>query len=183
MKSLILFITLICSSFLCMCQSSKDTITWTPSTILKKENFKNPQGRPNGLSYSYLGIKMTPVEKEGGYLYNIEAMFLQSKSFMKDTANFRLKHERLHFDICEFYARKLRKEVAERDLSGIMDPGEIIKPIYNRITQEMFQEQDRYDRETKNGIQAIQQKIWNEDVKKRLKEFEKYEPVSVKLIQ
>jgi hypothetical protein len=78
-----------------------------------------------------------------------------------------LEHEKLHFDIVELFARKMRYEFEisnENDLEKIYD--------CNMLILDEFQ--DRYDNETNHGIIRSEQNCWIEYVKNELKKLDNY---------
>lgn len=78
-----------------------------------------------------------------------------------------LRHERMHFDIVELFARRIRYEFdisVEKDLESIYDKNMILLDNY----------QDRYDFETKHGIVESEQSCWNEYISDELKKLDKY---------
>ena len=69
-----------------------------------------------------------------------------------------LKHEQLHYDITELFARKLRKAFSEYKVSKNVKRD--IERIYKRIESERNQMQIRYDKETNHSLITSKQKEW-----------------------
>jgi predicted secreted Zn-dependent protease len=84
-----------------------------------------------------------------------------------------LIHERLHFDIAELYARKIRKKIQELSARNITD----IK-IYNTMIRELLEESNtidrQYDIETLHGALLKKQKQWEVKIKDELRVLESF---------
>jgi hypothetical protein len=83
-----------------------------------------------------------------------------------------LKHEQLHFDITELYARLFRQRLFENVKSA--KDIEKLKKISKQIIEEWQQEENDYDIETNHSIDEKKQAEWNLNVEERLinlKEF------------
>ena len=82
-----------------------------------------------------------------------------------------LEHERLHFVLCEIYARILRKKLMNLKVPLTM---EILEKEMKENRKLMDKENETYDVETKHGLIMLKQKEWSEKIKNKLKELEKY---------
>lgn len=78
-----------------------------------------------------------------------------------------LAHEQLHFDLCEVYARKLRKELAA---DASLDPREAFIGIYKLYKETQW----LYDEETSHGLEPVAQERWKQQIEKGLEEFAAY---------
>ena len=78
-----------------------------------------------------------------------------------------LKHEQGHFDICEIYARILRREI--KKATSVSEA----QTIFNNISDEENLEQDKYDSENTFVLGGITAK-WKNDINDRLKLLESY---------
>lgn len=77
-----------------------------------------------------------------------------------------LKHEQLHWDITELYARKLR--AAFQNYIPQKDPKKEIDFIFRKFEKDRQQAQKSYDRETRHGIIKDAQKRWELKIKEEL---------------
>lgn len=85
-----------------------------------------------------------------------------------------LKHEQLHFDIAELYARKIRKGVLDlrkRHQTNL----EPYDKLINNLLEERNKVDDQYDQETAHGVYCNRQKEWNKRIEKELEELKDYE--------
>jgi hypothetical protein len=92
-----------------------------------------------------------------------------------------LRHEKLHFDIVELFARRLRKKISESVFTNAADALRKIKIWHRRTEKEMDRFQDRYDHETYGSMHAAMQKKWEEKVLKELDTFKTYAGLFVRL--
>lgn len=78
-----------------------------------------------------------------------------------------LAHEQLHFDLCEVYARKLRKELAA---NPSLDPRDAFVQTYKLYKETQW----LYDEETSHGLEPKAQEEWKAKIEKGLVEFAAY---------
>lgn len=100
--------------------------------------------------------------------FKVYAAMIRDKSWIKtanDTAS--LIHEQAHYDICEIYARMLRKELVS---ARSMDEA---KEMFNRISSQEMIEQNLFDAENSGNKEGVRTE-WAEKIKRRLKEWEVY---------
>ncbi|WP_010520716.1 DUF922 domain-containing protein [Aquimarina agarivorans] len=83
-----------------------------------------------------------------------------------------LKHEQLHFDITELFARKFRKRLDEYEFGRNIRKA--MQKIHGDIEFERIQMQEAYDSETAHSKNEEQQLIWELKIAKLLKDFEAY---------
>ena len=84
-----------------------------------------------------------------------------------------LKHEQLHFDLTELFARKLRHELSnlkavDSDIEAELDG------TYQRINKACIARQQLYDTETNHGRNQAEQKRWEELIGNELRGLEQY---------
>jgi len=80
-----------------------------------------------------------------------------------------LKHEQLHFDINELYARKLLQALNAQTYTS--NYKEEIKAIFGRIMDEAHDTQDRYDEETDHCRIKSKQQEWELNIKEQLQQM------------
>lgn len=158
-------------------QNNDSLKCWCNGDKLKWDDFKG-KIPDNGNSYlsAGTGYGLIPVRtrKNGLLSYNIKVVFKKYASWKRDTADYLLAHEQLHFDIAELYARKLRKAI--QDVSKTNQ--NLTEEVFNTVIQELYLEnarmQRKYDEETINGIIAESQIEWEKKISLELKKLEKY---------
>lgn len=153
----------------------KGALGWTPNQRLSWEDFRAvpPADKTiaaltaSGISYSFKtkgGLGSQTLE------YEVIAYFYPEQSWYHAELidPMVLKHEQLHFDISELYARKMRKILSERTFSGNIRAE--IRLIFSEINKELSAFQDRYDLETDFSRNREAQIRWNRRIAKKIKQ-------------
>jgi hypothetical protein len=183
MKNLILFLAIILAFESANAQKknklAQDTIRWKKESSLVKENFKAKHPVGKALATTYSGLYFHSEPKGGSLMFYVEAIFSKSKSYMKDDSPYILKHEQIHFDITELYARKFRQAIIDKDFTKVKNISETMQKIANKIVKEWQKEENKYDNDTEHGFNAAKQKLWNEKIEKRLAESEIYSSAGI----
>ncbi|MDM9632619.1 DUF922 domain-containing protein [Robiginitalea sp. M39] len=119
----------------------------------------------SGLSYSF---KTRGGPGEYRLDYEVIAYFYPEKSWYHPELcdAMVLKHEQLHFDISEIFARKMRKILSERTFKGNVRAE--IRSIFSEINKELSAYQDRYDLETDFSRNREGQLRWNKKIAEKL---------------
>jgi hypothetical protein len=112
--------------------------------------------------------------KDGEFLVEVESIFDRERSWKKDLQTNRLlEHEQLHFDITEWYARKLRQTFASID-DACFKPVDDVKAQANAIRSEWKETQDLYDFESDHGRDFDRQDEWEDRVAGELVGLEEF---------
>lgn len=153
----------------------KDTIVWQADSLLKKEDFKARSKGSNGpLGFTDAAIFIYPGENSGQLIFYVEALFFKSKSYIVKYSEYVLKHEQIHFDIAELYARKLRQKIADTDFKKVKDVRGEITRFFRQTFADFKKEEEKYDKDTQHGLNPAKQQLWNDDIQNRIKELDKY---------
>jgi len=159
-----------------------DTIIWQKDSLLSREDFKGRVTKQwAGCCATFLMVE--PVETDGNILFSVQAVFIKSKSNIIQTSDYILKHEQLHFDICELYARKLRKMMTETDFKKVKNIQHEIQTMYNKVNMEFGKYENKYDEDTNHGENPAKQKVWSDDVAGQMKELDQFSSASVNVVQ
>ncbi len=144
-----------------------DTIQWQQDSLLSQADFKGkPAGSFQGLTYS--GIFLDMKQEDRLLRIYCYTLFICKKSFLKDSSGNLLNHEQLHFDITELYARRIRQQLSQKLILDDKNISSAIQKIYNTQIAELNKAQDKYDKETAHGTNAIKQKEWSDSIRKQL---------------
>jgi len=162
---------------------AQDTVVWASQRPLIKSDFKAKYRQGYATAYTGTGIYLYVKEVEAEPKFFAEAIFLKSKSYMKDSSAYVLKHEQLHFDICELYARKLRQKLNDKDFTKVKNFRENVQKLYDRLSDEMNKEQLWYDADTENGMNAAKQQVWEVDITRRLTELKEFAYTDVDIVK
>jgi hypothetical protein len=160
--------------------SQSDTILWHRDSLLRNEDFKS-KAKGNQFAFTGSGIHFFVKEENGTLQFVVEAIFLKKKSFMKSDSPYILKHEQLHFDITELYARKFRQKISERDFSKLKNIREDISKMSKLIYDGLDREQNKYDTDTEHGMNPVKQQLWIEKIATELTELDKYDTTIIDL--
>ena len=174
LKYLLLFSCFLLSS------SSEETIPWSDDLKLDWSYFR---GQPqedtdavaitaSGISFGY-SIQKTD-DKVTSFKVNVIAHFYPDKSWYKpeksnDTI---LMHERLHFDITEWHARLLRKQIVT--LQPTQNVSSTLDNLYADISKTLKETQNTYDAESDHSRNIEKQFFWQKKVALELKKLEKF---------
>lgn len=163
--------------------TAQKRIEWQSENQLAWSNFK---ARPNKLSsYHALtnsGISFSTTYENGAMSIIVTSYFDPSGSWVKPDkkTDELLKHEHVHFDITELYARKLRKAMAEHKWTEANLERDI-KRLFDKYLKLQDEAQNRYDEETDHSNNEEAQARWNERISNELKELEAYSESSIQL--
>lgn len=156
-------------------------IYWREDVKLNWSNFKskvNNQRGANVVAYTNCGWTYSYVKSsnpKAPIKIEIQTLFNEDKSWkdVKRINDYVLLHEQKHFDAAEVYARKLRKEIAEK-IKTSSDFDKYFKAIYNRNLKEYQDFQRTYDRETRNGMLEEKQSEYNRIIAEELENYKSY---------
>lgn len=184
-----LFILLLCFAGSVSAQLTKkqagDTLLWKADVPLTPQDFQAKRSAYGKTvpAYTSSAIYLYQKDDNGSLNFYVEALFMKSKSYMKDQSVYILKHEQVHFDITEIYARKMRQRIAATDFTRVRDVVKEIQKIYDKIMAEWQREEERYDKETQHGINAATQNTWNERVAAQLVELNGFASPAVNIVR
>lgn len=151
-----------------------DKVFWKENDSLTWNDFKADAGSERyGGAMSFCGFQYISCKKErkkDKQKYQVSAYFKRSASWVRVKEDYILRHERLHFDIAELFARKLRKAFSEIDVAPENSKAE----IYDDIFKEYAEIQSLYDKETIHGTEEEINDQWVSKIKAQLKELENY---------
>ena len=135
--------------------SDSDLIVYSPGIKVKWSDFKADfPNSPISAAEINAGIKLDYY----GYDIGVSCVMEKSGSFTSDASETHsLNHEQRHFDIAYFYTMKLIKELKRTKVFEFHDVGDLSEKINN----ELFEFQKKYDRETNHSINTLSQEKWN----------------------
>lgn len=98
--------------------------------------------------------------------FKIGAVFINSESWFIDSSVYLLKHERLHFDITEIFARKIRKLLIEN--IQLKNDKVFIRNEIKKALQDAKEYHRLYDRKTKYSERRRKQLEWERKIEVEL---------------
>ncbi|MBA3830002.1 MAG: hypothetical protein H0X33_13760 [Taibaiella sp.] len=142
-------------------------ITWDHHHKLSWDDFKGaipPDAVDNMAAATYCGIGIDAAQVEPGKtpVVNVYNTFYITRSWVRPDAHNSeiLEHEQGHFDLCELYTRKLKKQ-----LQGILLQGAdfklVLKNLYEQVNAEYEIPQQVYEAQTSHGMNIREQKKWD----------------------
>jgi hypothetical protein len=156
-------------------------IDWQSNTKLQYSDFKASKKWNKGstVASSYCGFGYSITYNNGEISGSIFVRFNGEKSWFNpdieefSKVNYILKHEQLHFDICELFGRKLHKEVLLLiDLNKLNKHN--ISRVQSKLEKEYSDYQKKYDKETNHSINVEKQLMWNSKIKHELASLSNY---------
>ncbi len=158
---------------------STELIYWEEGTKLTWDDFA---GKPN---YAYKDISALTTSgiihymgcEDGKITYRLRSYFDKSQSWVKKEAytDHHLRHEQVHFDITELYARKLRKELSEREF--VCGQEKEFETFIDNFMVQWQSEQMNYDWHSQHSMKPAKQKIWRHRIAFELSVFDDYKYV------
>ncbi len=149
---------------------AQSKIFWKADRPLTFSDFKGEPTHRRIAALSYCGIRFNSCNSRNP-TYEVQAYFEPHNSWAWKNYRYSyvIKHEQLHFDIAEIYARKLRKYFAKYQV-----PLSQAKSVYQEFYQEFEAFQEEYDEETRHGTNDSQQKKWDDKIAQLLEDYQEY---------
>lgn len=97
----------------------------------------------------------------------VVAQFYPKKSWVTQRNDVLLKHEQLHFDIAELYARKMRYEFSKLQ-KGKVQRMDDYQEVWNRNWQACRREQRQYDVDSNHGLDVAENDLWKTRIDAKL---------------
>lgn len=144
--------------------ASSEYILWEELRPLSWSDFR---GAVNHSSHAdaatAISISAKPYMYKKRIFYVVDARFIPEQSWCRAKSESLLRHEQLHFDIAELYARKARKKISEYRQMGVRDIAE-----YNAAISAVLEESNRvdikYDFDTLHGSLPEKQSSWEKEI-------------------
>lgn len=176
----ILYLFLFVSAFGFSQIDDLETSTWQEDKPLTWADFR---GQPNnnmdaaaltasGISFGYSLKKVN--SKVVGFEADIKSIFYPTESWYKksEATPHILRHEQLHYNITELFARKFRYEVSK--LKPSRNLKNQLSALGQRLNIEAEQMQRQYDAQTNHSINKKQQAEWDKFITSELKKLDAY---------
>ncbi|MDQ2792732.1 MAG: DUF922 domain-containing Zn-dependent protease [Bacteroidota bacterium] len=147
-------------------------IVWSVARRLTLADFqaRAPMGDPLSASTSS-NIKADAACKDYVFSSIVAATFDPNTSWVRSqkVSETLLRHEQLHFDITEAYARIMRQKLQAFAAKANCEK---LQPGFNNTTKLVYaawdNEQNRYDQETNHGLNAARQALWEKQTAAKL---------------
>jgi len=154
------------------------TIRWCAGQQLEWRDFKGkPDTRTNHQARTNYEVGFDINIENGKVEFVVTCNFARHKSWVKKPAvgnDYLLRHEQLHFDLAEVYARKMRKQFAEANIT-IRNLQEKSNKIYQANWKALVEMQKEYDHDTDHSINETEQAKWDKKITQMLQENLEYQ--------
>jgi hypothetical protein len=158
----------------------ENEIAWSSTRKLTWDDFK---GSPKSISnnnvaattycgFSFESNRVTMFKKVKIYTKTtFDCKLSWVRPDQKERADL-LEHEQTHFDLCEVYARILRKKIEEKKLTvfNLNEANSLFKEVYGSY----LERQELYEQETNYGLDRQKQIEWTIKVGQELNELNPY---------
>lgn len=155
--------------------AQENFVTWNENEPLQWNDFSGKADHSSSFeAESFAEVKYSyQFNSPRDFHFNVKASFNRNTSWIKQgyKSDALLKHEQLHFDIAELYARKLK--VAFDNYTYSSNYEEEIVQIFSRVKLIYHKTQQLYDEETNHSLIASVQKEWEVLVKEELDNVKK----------
>lgn len=153
--------------------SHKDTVYYTPQRPLDWDDFRdrpNPRSRFNASIFTSFSIQGKALVESGTIVQSIEidVYMLPGQSWVRNPSDYALNHEQRHFDVVRVVADRFI-----HTLKGLnLDPDwyeATLNDTYLNAYREMNRLQEIYDKQTRHGMDSVEQDKWNRMLDEALK--------------
>jgi hypothetical protein len=160
--------------------SNEETMTWDESRKLSWADFKaDPNLESDAVALTASGITFSYSVKTSGrkiidFSTSVEAHFYPNKSwYLKEKGGDQiLRHEQLHFDITELYARKFREQLKTLVVNQKVEKE--MQRLHITINEALDEAQKRYDSQSNHSRNRDAQNQWEIFIQEELRKSDKY---------
>jgi hypothetical protein len=153
--------------------SHKDTVYYSTERPLIWDDFRdrpNSRSRFNASIFTSFSIQGKSLVESGTIVQTIEidVYMLPDQSWVRNPSDYALNHEQRHFDVVRIVADRLVYQL--RNLT--LDPDwyeATINDAYLNAYREMNRLQEIYDKQTRHGMDTVEQERWNHMLDQALK--------------
>ena len=168
----VIFLVFICSISSAYCQES--FITWNDKKPLQWLDFSGPVKDSSTFdAESFAEVKFTyTFNNLSDFKFEVNATFNKNTSWYKKEMQSLslLKHEQLHFDIAELFAKKLKDEFDNYVYTANFRSE--IAAIFEKKKVQYHLMQDKYDEETSHSLNAEKQRQWEFAIRDELRKMQ-----------
>ena len=152
-------------------KGKEELISWSANKRLTWADYKakpDPNSDAAATTTTVLAVQYNFTNNQFGY--EIQSLFSRTRSWGLHKTDYILSHEQGHFDIAEVFARKLHKKLSEYKFNKKTYEKDLRK-IYEEVTGEKEEMQNKYDRETRHSINKERQAEWLDKIAEMLDEY------------
>jgi hypothetical protein len=152
--------------------SNKDTVFYDSNRPLTWADFRDSPDRTssfNAAIFSSFSIEGNASVQDAEVVQTIEikVYMIPSQSWVKKADDYANNHEQRHFDLTRIAANRMIQRLENMNLDpDLFDAN--LNDIYLDAYREMNKLQEKYDKQTNNGLNKESQVVWNEAISKAL---------------
>ena len=154
-------------------------IAWSAARPLTVADFMSrPKPYERLAALTTTDIKAGAACRDFVFTGTVQATFDPNASWFRDPRNFTpalLRHEQMHFDLTEVYARIMRQKLVV--FQAKVDCNKL-QPAFNNLTKSVYaewdREQNRYDVETNHGLNSAKQAYWEKQTQVKLAQLQAF---------
>ena len=154
-------------------------IPWSATRRLTMADFQGHPGPSDRLAaLTSADIKANAACRDFVFSATVAVTFDPNTSWFqnpKTASEALLRHEQLHFDITEAYARLMRQKLVAFAAKANCNK---LQPAFNNVTKAVYaawnNEQNRYDQETGHGLNAVRQAYWEKQTQLKLEQLKAF---------
>ncbi len=146
---------------------------WKDHSKLSWDDFKGPvdvtDDESAAATHCGLGFKVDPVPGSDKPKVTVYNAFYANRSWVRPDGKLTsiLDHEQGHFDLCEIYTRKLKRQIDNFDFNVTDVRGALVK-LFTAVNAEYEQCQQVYESETTHGTNIPVQRNWQNRISREL---------------
>ena len=171
MKAFVILV-FICST-MSSAYSQENFITWNDKNQLQWIDFNGPaKDSSNYDAESFAEVRYSyTFNNFSDFKFEVNATFNRNTSWYRREAQSTslLKHEQLHFDIAELFAKKLKAEF--ENFSYTANFKNEIAEIFDKKKLQYHLMQEKYDIETSHSLNSEKQRQWEFAIREELKKM------------
>jgi hypothetical protein len=153
----------------------QDSIIWSNNYRLKWSDFAGSvDASSNWMAGCAASIYVKGFRDNGLPNFSVSNSFIRGDAWTKDTTSLiMLRHEQLHFDIAEVYARKIRKAVDSLRRKNVKTV-EAYSMEIQKLLRMRNETDNLYDEQTAHGVNGNAQSNWSQKILKELESLNDY---------
>lgn len=139
-----------------------DEIYWRK---LSWTDFKQKPPTNKIAAHSTTGFDYTVIGKDGKFFFTAVPFFDQDESFTNVLDDTTLRHEQIHFDLCELYGRLIQRKLKQFQGKDMILEA---KKVYDELVVKWKLDEELFDEETEHGLNREKEYIWEANIEYEL---------------
>jgi len=156
-------------------KAANTSLDWSSNRRLTWDDFQKDADVNDPLhALASTNIAVQATCKNNQMVFDVKCQFSINESWSKNKSSEELlHHEQLHFDLTEVYARLLRQKLSQQKSLCSGDKTKF-KAVVNKVFADWQKAQQRYDNESRHGLDDVKQEFWTNEVAAQLQTLEAF---------